>query len=248
LNVPSLGGNNGAVTDLGYDVGNGPTQRSKATQFFLDNVHLTGNLSLIATNVSATATLGFLSVTATGSGTLGSDKFISASADFSLKNPLDGSSRLTPDVLIGAFKHSQFFFDAAHEGGTADNPSTGIVSGAISGGVGVNLDIAPSGALSGLASTLNAHAGLSVTSPNWLLAPPSINDPLGFGTDAQSLSTSAFTLGQPAPTNGQLKQNVSFVISDGTHEAVGVLHAADTSSFSSVSQLVTALQGAINDA
>src|SRR5262249_50863097 len=74
------------------------------------------------------------------------------------------------------------------------------------------------------------------------------NDPLGFGTDAQSLSTSAFTLGQPAPTNGQLKQNVSFVISDGTHEAVGVLHAADTSSFSSVSQLVTALQGAINDA
>jgi Ca2+-binding RTX toxin-like protein len=248
LNVPYLGGANGAVTDLGYNVGNGPTQRSKATAFFLDNVHLTGQLALIATNVSATATLGFLSVTATGSGTLGSDKFIDASADFSLKNPLDGTSRLTPDVLIGAFKHSQFFFDAAHEGGTADNPSTGIVSGAVSGGVGVDLTIAPSGALSGLASTLNAHAALSATSPNWLLAPPSISDPLGFGTDAQALSTSTFTLSQSLPSNGQLTQNVSFVISDGTHSALGLVRAADTASFTTTSQLLTALQGAVNDA
>jgi hypothetical protein len=169
LNVPEDGDPitagvqpNGVATELGYDLGNGPTQLSKATEFFLDNVDLTGHLSLIATDVSATASLGFLSVQATGSGTLlpdGSGKFVDATADFALKNPVTGGTRLTPDVLIGAFQHGKFLFDSAHVGGTNDNPATGIVDGNISGGIGVNLDIAPAGALSGLASTLNAHAG-----------------------------------------------------------------------------------------
>src|SRR5439155_15350770 len=110
--------------------------------------------------------------------------------------------RLTPEVMIGAFKHGKFLFDPSDVGGTADNPNTGIVYGSLSGGVGASLTIAPSGALSGLPASLDAHAGLSVTSPNWLVAAPGISDPLGFGTDPRALSSSPEVLDTPVPSNG----------------------------------------------
>ncbi len=59
---PGTGGTqtNGAVTELGFDLGQGDTKIGKATQFFLEDVSFGGNFGLFANDISATASLGIL--------------------------------------------------------------------------------------------------------------------------------------------------------------------------------------------
>ncbi|MGH9259202.1 MAG: hypothetical protein ACRD08_04770, partial [Acidimicrobiales bacterium] len=236
---------NGAVSELGFATGTGETRRSKATHFFLEDVALAADLELTATDVSATATFGFLGVTATGSGTLGDDKFVDASLDVDVRDPLTGENRLTVKALTEALGDGKFLFDAA-----AAPADRGPIDGALSGGIGFLLEIEPDGVLAGLPGDLNASLALTATSPNWFISPPTLNDPLGFGPDLQPFST--ITLDNPAPGNGRLAQSVSFVLSQqvgpDTFEAVGILRAADTAAFTTRAQLETALQDALNDA
>jgi hypothetical protein len=89
---------------------------------------------------------------------------------------------------------------------------------------------------------------LTATSPNWLVAPPGLNDPFGFGTDARPLGSGPVVLDTPVPTSGRLTQDVSFVLSDGTHDTVGYLRAKATAGFTATTDLVTALQAAVDDA
>ena len=241
------GASNGAVTDLGFVAGNGTPHVSKAQGFFLDNVDLSGHFALAAQNVTATASLGFLGITATGGGTLDHNKFIDLNVGLSLKNPVDGTSRLTVGEIAAAIKNGDFLYDASKKGGTADDPGTGVVDATVSGGVGIHLDVEPSTPLGGI-SALQASLDLTTESPNWLTAAPSFADPLGFGTDSHDLSATPVTLDTAAPTNGQLSDSVTFVISDGTKNAVVFLSSKATSGFSSASDLQNALQTAVNNA
>src|SRR5262249_5215595 len=61
---------NGAITSLGLAAGRSGTQQAHAGTFFLKDVSLDGKFQFVVSNVSATLTLGFLSLTATGNGTL----------------------------------------------------------------------------------------------------------------------------------------------------------------------------------
>ena len=82
---------NGAITELGYDAGQGETKRGKATQFFLEDVSFGGNFGLFLNDVSATASLGILAITATADGTITDptgDKSFKADVKFDLRNPL----------------------------------------------------------------------------------------------------------------------------------------------------------------
>jgi|GEM_PF-6918000 len=100
---------------------------------------------------------------------------------------------------------------------------------------------------SGAAGSPTTAGGLTAAVAN-VFNDPTINDPLGFGPAPLSLSTSPTTLSPLAPPSGKLTANVNFSISDGTYTGVGILHASDTAAFSGLSQLVTALQGAVNAA
>jgi Ca2+-binding RTX toxin-like protein len=249
---------NGAVTELGFAVGSGETQRSKASQFYLKDVSLDADFALIAPSVFLSANVGFLGVTATGSGTLplsgDADKFIDLSASFALKNPLVGSSDPGANIvelktLTNALADGKFLYDAGKTGGTVDDPGTGAIDGAISGGLGFNLKIAPDGALSGLASTLNASLDVAVTSPNWLIQPPSLTDTWGFGAHYTKLDDpGSLSLTLKAPTDGKIAEDLVFVITDGTKEAIGVLRAADTSTNTSRTDLQADIDGAVKAA
>src|SRR5581483_509176 len=250
VNVPDSA-TNGAITDLGFVAGNGTPHVAKAQGFFLDNVDLNGHFALAAQNVTATASLGFLGITATGGGTLDHHKFIDLNVDLSLKNPVDGTSRLTVGEIAAAIKNGDFLFVDANKGGTADNPTTGVVDATVSGGVGVHLDVQPSTPPGGI-TALDASLDLTADSPDWLTAPPSFADPLGFGTDSHALSTNAITLGNAVPSNGQFGDSVTFVIADGNtasaHTGVGFLSLKDISGFTTQDELKTGLQNAINAA
>jgi hypothetical protein len=69
---PFTGGTqtNGAVTELGFEYGQGETKVGKATEFFLEDVRFGGNFGLFANDLSATASLGFLGIKANAVGTL----------------------------------------------------------------------------------------------------------------------------------------------------------------------------------
>ncbi|MEX2149864.1 MAG: LEPR-XLL domain-containing protein [Steroidobacteraceae bacterium] len=236
---------NGAVSELGFVAGTGETRRSKAGEFFVEDVSLSGSLALSTpTPITVVASLGFLEIQATGQGTLGSGKFIDTSIDFDLKNPVDGTNRVTVSLLGEALTAKKFLFDTTNTGRDAQQKlKTGFVDGEVSGGVGFSLDVEPGGVLAGLPEELNAFLKITTTSPNWLVSLPSFADPLGLGSDQTDL-TAIFTLGTAAPANGRLTENATFVLSDGTRDAVGIVLAKDTATFSTPEQLQAALQSA----
>src|SRR6185369_1422342 len=75
-----------------------------------------------------------------------------------------------------------------------------------------------------------------------------INDPFGFGNGNNPITTGGITLSKAVPNNGVLSQDVNFTISDGPHSAKGVVHLADTQTFTSIAQLVALTQTAIDAA
>ena len=85
---------NGAVTELGFQAITGATSHGQAGRFFLNNVHLTGTVELVLQDVSATASLGFLSLIGTAAGTLPEQRLLSLTADIRLRNPLVGDGDL----------------------------------------------------------------------------------------------------------------------------------------------------------
>lgn len=240
---------NGAVSELGFVAGTGETRRSKAGEFFVQDVNLSGSLALSTPSpITVVASLGFLEIVATGQGTLGSGKFIDTSIDFDLKNPENGSNRVTVGLLGEALTAKKFLFDATNTGRDAEQKlKTGFVDGEVAGGVGFSLDVEPGGVLAGLPDELNAFLKVTATSPNWLVSLPSFGDPLGLGSDQTDL-TATFTVGTAAPANGRLTENATFVLSDGTRDAVGIVLAKDTSTFITPAQLQVALQAAVNAA
>ena len=85
---------NGAITELGFASGQSATQRAHATEFFFQDVRLTGSFQFVVQQVTATASLGFLSITGTGSGTLkadgtpGGSDLLALTGSIQLKNPI----------------------------------------------------------------------------------------------------------------------------------------------------------------
>ena len=155
MNVPDSS-TNGAITDLGYVAGNGETHSSKADLFFLEDVHFNGNFDLAASGVQAAASLGFLGITATGDGSLGSGKFIHADADIFLKNPTTtgDADRVTVSDIVNSLKKGHFFFDNGAKGVDSDgNPTTGVVDATLDGGVGFHLEVEPTTPLGGISAT-----------------------------------------------------------------------------------------------
>ena len=166
---------NGTVTELGFQAVSGATSHSRAGRFFLDNVHLTGTVEVVLQDVSVTASLGFLALTGTVTGTLPEGRLLSLTADIRLRNPLvsdsDGcgcQNTLDIGVLINAIRagHVLYNSDDVH-GGSADTPPTGFFKGTLSGGFGADLKIVPAGVLSGLADTVSADLMLTATSDDW---------------------------------------------------------------------------------
>src|SRR5262249_31536542 len=86
--------------------------------------------------------------------------------------------------------------------------------------------------------------------PDFLRAPPMlVNDPLGFGHSSIAFDGTTVTpLGQAVPTNGRLTSDVSFVVSNGSAEALGIVKASDTAGNNSASDLEAQFQAAINSA
>ena len=148
---------NGAVTELGFQAITGATSHGQAGRFFLNNVHLTGTVELVLQDVSATASLGFLSLTGTATGTLPEQRLLSLTADIRLRNPLVGDGNpdqylLDIGTLINAIRAGHFLYNSADAtmGGSKATPTTGFFQGKLSGGFGGDLTIKPGGVLSGL--------------------------------------------------------------------------------------------------
>lgn len=164
---------NGAITELGFVSGEGGTQKAKAAEFFLDNVFLKADFALNADPIKATAAFGFLEVTADGKGSL------TATADFKVKDPIDGDSRVTIPVLTKALQDGKFIFKDADKGdadpGPGIAPKTGIIEGTVSSLLDFDLKIHPSGALSGLSSALEAEVHVDAGTADWLTTPPTLN-------------------------------------------------------------------------
>ncbi|MDX1385552.1 MAG: hypothetical protein R3190_18010, partial [Thermoanaerobaculia bacterium] len=258
IQVPSElsgGGSNGAVTGLGFASGEGESKRAKASDFFLENVSFEGGFAAFAGDVSASAKIGFLAVTATLEPTLDSatGRFLEASVDLALMDPLDGDARLDVATLAEAISDGQFLFDAAQVGDTNPDPDevdpgTGFLLGSISGGVGLSLGFAPDGALAGLPAQLDASLDVFIQSPNWLEAPLAL-DPLGFGFEAREFDgATSSELGAPAPVDGVLAQDLRLILSNdgGASEAIATILAEDTSGNTGTADLVAQIQAALD--
>ncbi|HWC46112.1 MAG TPA: hypothetical protein VG868_08365, partial [Casimicrobiaceae bacterium] len=213
IDVPRLtdaDGPNGAITELGFTAALGETHRSRASKFFLQDVHLDGIAEVVAQNVSATASLGFLALKLQGSGTQQArgppctptpcaapaainDRLVSVAAQISLKNPLAGQSgqianRVDLDVLVNAINDGKFFWNSgdAASGGTAEHPNTGFIDGTLPGSFGVDLKLAPDGALQGLADDLSVTLKVKASSTDWLRDP--VNGLCASSSDTSCLS------------------------------------------------------------
>jgi hypothetical protein len=166
------GANNGAETELGFDIGLSETKKAKADTFFLEDVYFSGEFGVFANDISATASIGFLGVTATLNPTLdvSTGKFIGADVDFGLRNPVDGSTHIGVELIGNAIADGKFLFDAAEGfGGSDEDPQTGFIDGTIDGGVGLSLDISPDGAFIGLPASISASLDLIAESRRCLL-------------------------------------------------------------------------------
>lgn len=165
---------NGAITELGFVSGEGGTQKAKAAEFFLEDVFLKADFALNADPIKATAAFGFLEVTADGKGSL------TATADFKVKDPFTGDTRVTIADLAKALQAGQFIHDLGNKVDLNPDPlvtelGTGIIDGKISSLLDFDLKIHPSGALSGLSSTLEAEVHVDAGTSNWLTTPPTLN-------------------------------------------------------------------------
>ncbi|MDH4156934.1 MAG: hypothetical protein OEW00_06620, partial [candidate division Zixibacteria bacterium] len=177
IEVPELGGNNGAIVHLGFVSGGGQTQRSKATEFFVENVTLGATIAGSA-SIAASASFGFLGVDLTGTGT------ISGTAALSLKDPVNGDNRITFNPqnptsseaisVFNALSQGKFKF-VAPGGGTIDVPATGPVDGTLSTDLDVDFTMTPSGALSGVAGA-SASATVDFHVPDWFTNLPTPGD------------------------------------------------------------------------
>ncbi|HVC86095.1 MAG TPA: hypothetical protein VNC40_01565, partial [Gaiellaceae bacterium] len=167
LDVPAFLANgdvNGAITELGFQAITGATQRAKAGTFFLKDVSLGGQADIAIQNLGLTATLGFLGISATATGTETNGLLLHLAASFSLKNPNVASTdaeanTLDLGTLVHAITNGEFFYDSTKAGQctgacTSTNPPTGFFSGTVQGGFGVALSIKPAGFLAGLGDAL----------------------------------------------------------------------------------------------
>jgi Ca2+-binding RTX toxin-like protein len=94
---------------------------------------------------------------------------------------VDGSTHIGVELIGNAIADGKFLFDAAEGfGGSDEDPQTGFIDGTIDGGVGLSLDISPDGAFIGLPASISASLDLIAESPNWIISPPLLSDPLGF--------------------------------------------------------------------
>src|SRR5262249_43400286 len=244
INVPhkddgSGGEKNGAVTDLGFRAQNGSPQKSSAGGAFIRDAKLSGEITISAPTITASASLGFIGVSATGTASLVAD------ASLSLVSPVDGGTQIPLSILLGAVTSGKFLFHDADKGLDSNGkPKTGPITGDISGAAGIELSITPTGALSGISGALHASGAISLDVPSFLTAPPQLfnyYDPLGFGHGAVTFADTVtpVALDAVAPANGQLTQDLFFIISNGGSEAIAVVKASDTASNNSLSDLIT---------
>lgn len=171
---PNAGGDNGAITELGFESGEGDPFAGASAEFFIDNVTLDALASIDATTLNLVANVGFLEVEADGSGS------ISASANLSVLNPLDGGTRVNGETLIAAVSQGKFLYeDPPAFGGTLDNLNTGFLNVAIGGGLNFSLDIDPTAGLfdgnNNPISDFDATLTIDGSSPNWLTSLPDVN-------------------------------------------------------------------------
>jgi len=240
---------NGAITELGYQAGLSDTKRSKASGFFLEDVSFGGNIGLFEDEVSATAALGLLAITAEMDATLDAStgKFFGADVDFDLVNPLNGSSRVDLDLLANALNDKKFLFQADDMGGTLADPGTGFIDGVVAGGLGLDLTLEPDGIIAGLPTDLGSIE-IWAQSPNWLLQPPSLSNPFELSKDDQDLGTSTIQLG----INPVLSQDLLFVLSQevggDTYETPVIVRAIDTVGNANLAALQADIQAALNAA
>src|SRR5439155_2541520 len=152
---------------------------------FLYNVSLTGSVAVVIQDVSATASLGFLALTATGEGTLTNNRLLSLTATVELRNPIADSTNTTAtgthhldlDVLGNAIRNGKFLWDSTLASGTgdADNPPTGFFTGTLTGGLGAKLTVKPGGILDGLSDSLSADLSITIPeSTSWLPDPSNV--------------------------------------------------------------------------
>ena len=268
---------NGAITELGFEAGQGETKRAKATQFFFEDVTFNGGFTIDEIDVGASASLGFLGVTAdVGSGleSVPDTRVFDATFDFALRNPTSltiDPTRVTLDDIAATLREGQFLFDAAElqgalgEAGATDPlaaPATGVVDGIIAGGLGFDLGIRPDGALAGIAEFLDAGGNLAnlllaAQSPNWLEAIPTLSNPFELPDENQNIDGPTVTAGQPLPANGVLSSDLAIVVSQTFDESLGseviidrlaIVKAEDTTENTTRADLVTQVQAAVDDA
>jgi outer membrane protein OmpA-like peptidoglycan-associated protein/Ca2+-binding RTX toxin-like protein len=248
--------NNGAITELGFAAGQSETKRSKASTFFLEDVSFGGNFGLFEDNISATASLGMLGVTADLEATVDapSGKFFGADVDFDLINPVDGTSRVTIDDLLDAINAGKFLYDVNDQGSSIvdgeEIPDTGFIDGVVAGGLGFNLVLAPDGAIAGLPLNLGSMS-ISAQSPNWLLSPPSFGNPFMFPKLDQSLADPGVTISTIGLAgSGILNEDMLFVISQtiggNTFATPIVVTTADTAGNITVADLEADIQAAVD--
>lgn len=166
-NQLSGGGDNGAITGLGFLAGATKVQRATAARFYVDDVSIDTDFEVDSSSVVATAQLGYLDIDISGGidGTTGGN--IDADISLDLVSPIDGLSRLNFgadfDDLADPLRAGEFDFADADKG---SRTSTGPVQRTETGEVDLSWTATPTSTIGGLNSTDSASITISVA--NWL--------------------------------------------------------------------------------
>ncbi len=172
LDASNLFLRNGAITVLGFESGEGETNRAKATDFFIENAQLGGEFAIVAENIDLSASFGFLGVE---TDTSASNAVIAGEMALNLVDPFTGiigldadpvgdkyDTRLeiTPDFnkVLGPFSADHVLFDESEFvpslDPAEDEASTGNIVGTITGGLDFELELNPTiGGIGGIGTS-----------------------------------------------------------------------------------------------
>ena len=166
----------GAVVDLGFEPGYETLQRVRATEFFIQGADpggsatVSGSVDVAATDIEASANLGFLGVDVTGS-----SGGIDVDATLELIDPQTGTARVNVSTLLTEVGQGHVLYDPAAK--------TGVVQADMQGEMHVDLDIRAAADFPIADSPVTATITLDLDRRDWLQHPPALHD----ATDADAI-------------------------------------------------------------
>ncbi len=160
---------NAAVDQLGFSTEDEYSARIQSAEFFIEDATLSGGLNLDATNIEATAVVGLGGEGGVGLGVEVIDSTGGIFGDVAI-------SLINPDAAPGDADETRLSLGTLweHLGGDIDSPISEIVAADITGGVDIDLNVAPVLPIRTPIEPALIDIGLELS--DWLSSPPSLDD------------------------------------------------------------------------